>query len=241
MNALVLAWMAVVVLGAWRWRPPPGRTLAPGNVGSDVTSRPPEPPSVRWPRWVGLAIVAAVVALVAWPPLGLAVVALAALRPRWSRARARRRQRLAVVRALPDVVDLLVVAIGAGLTPALAVDQMARLSPPPFADAFATVVRRVAHGQRLADALDALPERLGDPVRPMVRTLAGAERYGSPLAPALEVLGHEARRDRRRRAEEAARTLPIKLCFPLVCCTLPAFVLLTIAPLVAGALRSVRL
>jgi len=138
-NALVLAWMAVVVLGAWRWRPPPGRTLAPGNVGSDVTSRPPEPPSVRWPRWVGLAI-----------------------------------------------------------TPALAVDQMARLSPPPFADAFATVVRRVAHGQRLADALDALPERLGDPVRPMVRTLAGAERYGSPLAPALEVLGHEARRDRRR-------------------------------------------
>jgi tight adherence protein C len=145
------------------------------------------------------------------------------------------------VRALPDVVDLLVVAIGAGLTPVLAVDQLARLSPPPFADAFATVARRVRHGQRLADALDALPERLGDPVAPMVRTIAGAERYGTPLGPTLEVLGHEARRDRRRLAEEAARTLPIKLCFPLVCCTLPAFVLLTIAPLVAGALRSLRL
>ena len=34
------------------------------------------------------------------------------------------------------------------------------------------------------------------------------------------------------------RTLPVKLCFPLVGCILPAFVLLTIAPLIAGALRS---
>ena len=48
------------------------------------------------------------------------------------------------------------------------------------------------------------------------------------------------RHERRRQAEEAARTLPIKLCFPLVCCVLPAFVLLTIAPLVAGAVRSLH-
>ena len=42
-------------------------------------------------------------------------------------------------------------------------------------------------------------------------------------------------------AEEAARRIPVKLLFPLVGCTLPAFALLTVAPLVAGALRSLRL
>ena len=43
------------------------------------------------------------------------------------------------------------------------------------------------------------------------------------------------------RAEEAVRKVPVKLLFPLVTCTLPAFALLTVAPLVAGALRQLRL
>jgi hypothetical protein len=51
----------------------------------------------------------------------------------------------------------------------------------------------------------------------------------------------EVRADRRRRAEEAARKVPVKLLFPLVTCTLPAFGLLTVAPLVASAVRSLRL
>jgi len=48
------------------------------------------------------------------------------------------------------------------------------------------------------------------------------------------------RRDRRRKAEEAARRIPVKLLFPLVGCTLPAFALLTVAPLIAGAVRSLH-
>jgi tight adherence protein C len=175
-----------------------------------------------------------------WPPLP----ALAALawfgRRRWAQARVAHRERRAIAVALPDVIDLLVVAIGAGLTPTLAVRHLAALAPAPFAAAFAEVQRRVDRGQRLADALDALPERLGEPTHPLVSAIGGAERYGAPLAPALELLAHDARRERRRQAEEAARTLPVKLCFPLVCCVLPAFVLLTIAPLVAGAVQSLH-
>jgi len=118
------------------------------------------------------------------------------------------------------------------------VRHLAALAPPPFGPAFAEVDRRVGRGQRLADALTALVETAGDPVRPVVGAITSAEHYGAPLAPTLDLLAHEARRDRRRQAEERARTLPVKLCFPLVGCILPAFVLLTIAPLVAGALRS---
>jgi tight adherence protein C len=78
-------------------------------------------------------------------------------------------------------------------------------------------------------------------VRPLVASLVASERYGAPLATGLERLADEVRRDRRRRAEEVARKVPVKLLFPLVTCTLPAFGLLTVAPLIASAVRSLRL
>jgi tight adherence protein C len=82
---------------------------------------------------------------------------------------------------------------------------------------------------------------LGEPVRPLVRALTSSERYGVPLRDALDRLAVEVRLDRRRRAEEAARRVPVKLLFPLVLCVLPAFALLTVVPLLVGAFRSLRL
>ena len=73
------------------------------------------------------------------------------------------------------------------------------------------------------------------------RPWGGCERYGAPLGPALERIAADVRRRRQRRAEEAARKVPVALLFPLVLCILPAFALLTVAPLIAGALRELRL
>lgn len=154
---------------------------------------------------------------------------------------ARARQRAAVLGGLPEVVDLLVLAVGAGLNVSLAVAAAARRATGPVADELRGALADTARGARLADRLDLLPERLGDEVRPLVAALVASERYGAPLGPGLERLADEVRRQRRRRAEEAARRVPVKLLFPLVLGTLPAFALLTVAPLVVGALRSLRL
>jgi tight adherence protein C len=175
------------------------------------------------------------------PLLAVAAVALHVAWPRWRRARQRRIRRDAIQRALPDAIDLVVLAVGAGLTPLLAVERLAPAVPAPVDEAFALVVTRVRRGQGFADALDALPETLGAAARPLAAALAATWRYGVPLGPALELIAVEARRERRRHAEEMARRLPVRLCFPLVACILPAFVLLAIAPLVAGALRSLRI
>jgi tight adherence protein C len=241
MTALAAAWAALVLVLAWRYRPLPAR------VAQLAQTRPPERgdrgPDLRHRRWRARAGVAAlltgsVVLGAVWPPLA-ALPPLAAIgRRRWTNVRQQRRARNAVNVALPDVIDLLVVAVGAGLTPTLAIRHLATLAPPPFAAAFAEVDQRTAHGQRVADAFGALVEHVGEPIRPLVAAVTGAERYGAPLTPTLELLSHEARRERRRQAEESARTLPVKLCFPLVGCILPAFVLLTIAPLIAGAVQS---
>lgn len=142
-----------------------------------------------------------------------------------------------------DLIDLFAVAVGSGLNVRLAVEAVARRSVPgPLADELRSVCRDVAAGRRLADRLEEMTERLRlAALRPLIAALVDAERYGSALGPSLERLAHEARRTRQRWAEEAARRIPVKLLFPLVTCVLPAFVLLTVAPFIAGGLRAVRL
>jgi pilus assembly protein TadC len=264
---LSLAWMALVLAGGWRWRPDPHRVRAlvgvglgaadrhrrvvgratptvrqlPVRVGTAVLRRLGRPPDPVRAKRVGDALLAGSVALPVLPiaalPLGLMVWAAPGMK-----AQRRERQRLATLAAdLPDVVDLLVLAVGAGLTVQLAVRSVARRAPGPLGAELARACAEASLGRRLGDALDDLPDRAGEACRPLVAALLASERYGAPLGPGLERLAHEVRADRRRRAEEAARKIPVKLLFPLVSCTLPAFALLTVAPLIASAVRSLRL
>jgi hypothetical protein len=78
------------------------------------------------------------------------------------------------------------------------------------------------------------PARLA--LAPVTDALLTTERLGAPAGPALTRLAHDVRADLRRRAEARARTLPVKLLFPLVFLVLPAFGLLTVVPALLGAL-----
>jgi tight adherence protein C len=153
----------------------------------------------------------------------------------------RRQETLAVAAELPDVVDLFALAVGAGRNVTIALAAVAQRAPPHWQETLRAASDRVAAGDRLGDVLAALPAALGDSARPLATALAASARYGTPLLPVLERVAAEARADRRRRAEEAARRLPVTLLFPLVLCVLPAFGLLTLAPALAGALRTLRL
>ena len=156
----------------------------------------------------------------------------------------RRAADAAIADAVPDVIDLFAVAVAAGLNTRLALRAVADRAPPgPLAEALDTVERDVAAtGARLADTIERLPDALrSEAVRPLVSAITDAERYGAALGPTLDRLADDARRVRQRRAEEAARRIPVKLLFPLVTCILPAFGLLTVAPLIAGGLRALRL
>jgi tight adherence protein C len=66
--------------------------------------------------------------------------------------------------------------------------------------------------------------------------LVASDRLGAPAGPALTRLARELRADLRRQAETRARTLPVKLLFPLVFLVLPAFGLLTVVPALLQAL-----
>jgi tight adherence protein C len=139
----------------------------------------------------------------------------------------------------PDAVDLLVVAADAGVPPVVAVGAVALRAPPPWDDALLAVAGRVERGSLFAAALAELPARCGDPGRRLASVLRAAAE-GAELAVALDRLASDARDLRRRRAEHAARRVPVRLLAPLVLCALPAFVLLALVPLVAGAFEALH-
>lgn len=155
-------------------------------------------------------------------------------------APSQRRSRRVIMRQFPDVVDVLVLTIRAGCTPLQAIETLAVTVAFPFDVAFQAVLHQVARGARFADAIGELTHHLGAHAQALTDALALCDRYGTPLAPMLDRLAEEARADRRRHAEVAARQLPVRLTFPLVGCTLPSFVLLTIVPLMAGTLSSLQ-
>lgn len=174
-------------------------------------------------------------------PLAAAIAIAGVLAPPLRRRRAVADARRAFDAGLPEVVDLLAVAVSAGMTVHLAVEAVARRAGGPLGSELRRVIDATNVGARLADALDELPPRAGEGVRPLAAALASCERYGAPVLASLERVADEVRRDRQRQVEAAARRLPVQLLFPLVLCILPAFALLTVAPLLAGALGSLRL
>ena len=228
---------ATMTVGAAAIRPRPPRlaSLAPNRSSvrhrTDVA-----PPPARQAFRILLAAVG--VGLIAGVFAAAITVTGAALYPYIVDRRDRRRRLVAINIAFPDFVDLLVLTIRAGCTPVQAFRALAGAAPAPVRGAVVAVTTRVDEGDRFADAITALTQLLGAVAQPLSDALALADRHGTPLAPTLDRLADESRAQRRRNAELAARQLPVRLSFPLVGCTLPSFVLLTIVPLMAGTLSS---
>jgi Flp pilus assembly protein TadB len=185
-----------------------------------------------------------VVAAVLGPFAAAAAIVVASMWPRVREMREHRRARNLAVLAYPDFVDMLVLSIKSGCSPRQALEALLGVAPNVTRPGIAALLQRADLGQRFAESVTALQEPpplgLGTIAQPLVDALALADRYGTPLPPILDRLADEARAQRRRNAEAAARRLPIQLSFPLVGCTLPSFVLLTVVPLMAGTFSSLH-
>ena len=142
--------------------------------------------------------------------------------------------------AMPDLLDLLVLTLQAGVPIPAAFFALAPHMSPAVAPAIDGVLDRCKQGERFVDALDVLVEHLGTRALGLVAAIGAAERSGLPLAPTVDRIADDARAHRRRSAEIEARRLPVRLTLPLVCCTLPSFVCIGIGPVLVGALSSLR-
>ncbi len=230
--------LSAVWFRPWRVRPRPLVEDLPGPcrlTGSAGGLRSSARGSARQRLLLGVVIVGAVIVWSMQPVLVFPLIfvyAVAVVRGR----RASGDEQETVVRTLPEVVDLLLVGVGAGLTPRETLQRCRAWLPDPFAAAVQSALSRASAGATFADALDLAMTPLGNRLRPLVAALNAGERDGSMLAGSLLRVSDEARRQRRVAAQERARRVPVAMLGPLLLCVLPSFALLTLVPLVLGSL-----
>ncbi len=194
-------------------------------------------------RRLGLVLVAAAISSV-WHWWAGPAVGVCALLLGW-RASARNTQAEADRRdaAAPLLVDLVRAGVASGATPRDTLLLLGTGASPPSISCLRPALRdlasRVASGASFAASLQVLGDASAS-LRGLVGAVQSSERLGVAIGPTLDVLAVDARLARRRRAEARARRLPVLLLFPLVTCTLPAFGVLTVVPLLVSGLSSVR-
>ena len=191
-----------------------------------------------------VAGLAAGAALAAHAPgrLGVALVvaapATAFLVPdAWLRRRARARGH-AIESELADVLDLLRVAVAAGLAPRRALAEVGRRHPGLLAAELHRAAQRAALGVPAATAIRELEARApAAGIAPLAAALRRAERHGVPLAPTLAAQAQEARARTAQRATEAAARAAPKIQLVVALLLVPAVMLLVAAALLPASGR----
>lgn len=192
---------------------------------------------------LGLVITIAAAAVLAPPlivlaPLGALVGSRA---PGMRVARSARRRSARVDAQVPELVELLVAASESGLPPPAAFVRSADALLAPLGDELKDAAARIHLGEPWRESLERVVARTRSPGLAMLaRSLERSHRLGASSRGALHALVDELRAERRARAEEGARRAPVKMLFPLVFLILPAFLLLTVGPVLLSTVRSLH-
>jgi tight adherence protein C len=147
-------------------------------------------------------------------------------------------------RGLPDVLDLLVICIEAGLSMDQATARTSvelKYAQPELCDELGMVVLEQRAGRPRGDAWKHLADRTGvDCVRNLVSMLVQAEAFGTSVAKTLRVHSDTLRTQRVQAVEEAAAKTTIKLIFPLVFFIFPSLFVVVLGPAVISIMDSFK-
>ncbi|HTJ60259.1 MAG TPA: VWA domain-containing protein [Candidatus Saccharimonadales bacterium] len=147
--------------------------------------------------------------------------------------RAIRARQRAIQRALPAALDMLALSAGAGLTFDGAVGQVVERWHTPLSDELRRLLVEFRMGSERRVALRGLARRTGlADVGRFVNAIIQADSLGVPISRVLSEQAGEMRTRRRQRAEEAARTAPVKMLFPMVGLIFPALFVVILGPAV---------
>lgn len=145
-----------------------------------------------------------------------------------------------LTRAMPDMLDLLVICAEAGLAldnALVRVSKEIRLNCPEMADEMELTSAELGFMSERRIALENLYKRTALPsMQALANTLIQSERYGTPLAQSLRVLSRELRDERLMKAEEKAARLPATLTVPMMIFIMPTLFIVLIGP---GILRAI--
>ncbi len=143
-------------------------------------------------------------------------------------------RRDAMRRALPDVLDLMVICVEAGMGLNAAFKRVAekvRPAAPALADEFLQLHLEIQAGRSREDALRAMGDRANvDEVRSLCAMMIQTDRLGTSIAKALRIHSESIRTKFHHEAESRAARATVKLAFPLVLCIFPALLVVVVGP-----------
>src|SRR5436190_5367960 len=142
---------------------------------------------------------------------------------------------------LPELIDLLVVTIEAGLGFVGSLQMAAKRLEGPLGDELRLTLQEQNMGLSINEALHHTMLRADTPaMRSFVRSVAQGERLGVSIGQIMRDLATEMRRRRKQNAEERAQKAPIKILFPLVFLIFPAMFIILLGPALTQFMHAIH-
>jgi tight adherence protein C len=140
-------------------------------------------------------------------------------------------RRAQIQKGLPDAMDLLVIAVDAGLGFDAALARVTDKYRNALSDMFAKVLREVSLGRPRLEAMDEMGRSSGvDDLHNFIQAIIQSEQFGTGIGKILRIQADEMRRKRRQRAQEKAAQATLKMMLPMVGCIFPTLWIVLLGP-----------
>lgn len=152
----------------------------------------------------------------------------------------KKRQRFDKIdKQLPDMIDLLVVTIEAGLGILASMRVASDSMSDPLGQELRLTLQEQRMGLSVGQAIESLGRRADSPnMRIFVRSITQGERLGVSIGTTMRNLSVEMRKRRRAIAEERAQKMPVKMLFPLIFFIFPALFIVILTPMVINIIEA---
>ena len=148
-------------------------------------------------------------------------------------------RRTAIERNLPDAVDLLTLAVEAGLSLDAGMADVTTRFNNALGDEFGKVLRETRLGRPRMAALEDMGRRSGvAELHNLVQAITQSEQMGIGIARSLRVQASELRRTRRAGAQERAAQASLRMVFPMVGCIFPTIWIILLGPALLGIIAA---
>lgn len=150
----------------------------------------------------------------------------------WLSGRIRRRH-LEILKALPNVLDLLTLSVEAGKDFLTSLrDILARRRLDSLGEELMRAFHEIQLGRKRADALRDMSKRVRQPdLAAVVNAIVQAEELGVSIGQLLRLQGDMLRNKRFNLAEKLANQAPVKIILPIIVCIFPAVLLILAVPI----------
>jgi tight adherence protein C len=140
-------------------------------------------------------------------------------------------RRAEIRKALPDALDLLVIAVDAGLGFDAALTRVTDKYKNALSDLLAKALREVSLGRPRLEALDEMGRSSGvEDLHNFIQAVIQSEQFGTGIGKILRIQADEMRRRRRQRAQEKAAQATLKMMLPMVGCIFPTLWIVLLGP-----------